>query len=267
LLTKIVSVIEALRFFLSKPESCKVIFFKVPSEVLVSYLEYNVFDQINESIKKAFSISNVDDEETQLSKVKDLAKLHWLIESINQEEVYNPIQLIKSSENKYFCHPGYTKVSVASYILNKPYIEGFYVWHTNLDPNPFILDYEHTEVTSAIDFYKKFRINKRSCILTATLTNLSQTVDSDVEFDVFDTAFYLKHYCSSKLIGYFNTLLTCYASLNKPFRVRVITYGDKTQWAKKIDLNYFKSILTNESRLILSNVVFEKKNGQWALVR
>lgn len=273
MLTKFFSYIEAQRFFLIKNKNCKVLFFKVPSEVLVSYLNYNIFDQIDTSIKKAYSITTTDSIDQQIYKIKDIAKLDWLVKSLKTNGVYNPVQLLKTSNEKYFCHPGFTKASVASYVLDMSYIEGFYVWHQEIDPEPFILDHWHKEITNGTDFYRKIKITKYSSILTANLTNSSKIIedrndDNDsTEINSLDILFYLKHYSDLSLTNFFHTALKCFKNQNKNFDAAFITYVDKVQWEKKIDLHYYKSILSNESKLVLGDITFIKENNKWTLRR
>ena len=136
------------RFFLKKKKH-KLIFFKVPSEVLFPSADHNIVKRVSHKIDDGLANNNPE-------AVRRLIKLGWLISELKFNGVKNPMQLICSGPSKYFCHPGTDRLLITCYIDPQPYIEGFYIWYPDIDPNPFILDYEHYEIKNPFTFISKF---------------------------------------------------------------------------------------------------------------
>lgn len=253
-ITRIVSnAYQLLKFFVIK-KHCKLIYFRVPTSVLFSYLDYNIINTVSDRIEFAatLDLNNIPkqfDEDMYLdsygtNQVKHLIKLGWLISELESNKIDNPVQLLKSND-KYFCHPGTDRLIVATYIRPIEYVEGFYIWYSDIDKDPFILDYDYHEITNPISFAKLFKYSKsfkfRSAILTDTL-------------DVSDGNGY----------AILHTAKTCFEKTTKNFECAFLSYNDKMQLDNMNKLTLSDVIsFPDRDTCIFSNVTFKKKNGRW----
>jgi hypothetical protein len=244
---------QLLKFFVTKKRG-KVIYFRVPTSVLLSYLDYNIINTVSNRIEFAstLDLNNIPkqfDEDMYLdsygtNQVKHLIKLGWLISELKTNKINNPMQLLKS-QYKYFCHPGTDRLIVATYIHPVEYIEGFYIWYSDIDKDPFILDYDYHEITNPVSFAKLFKYSKsfkfRSVMLTDTL-------------DVSD----------GNGCAILNTAKTCFAKTTKDFEYLFLTYSDKMQLDNMNKLTLADVIsFPDQDTCIFSNVTFKKINGRW----
>lgn len=230
-------------------KSCKVICFKVPTSVMLSYLDYDVVGQTSLIIEKARTLTS--EEKQNFDKIRLILKLGWLITDIKERGVVTPFHLINLGK-KYHCFQGTTRVLVTMYIRPTEYIEGYFLWYPEIDPAPFVLDYEHREITSPTEFVKMFKF--KSTMIT--YTRLSNSLDvSDVISDRRGglAQFSFAKDCFEKTVG----------SYNIPF----ITYDDREHWQSiknKIELTDI--IKFNGDECILSDVKFKKINDKWIAI-
>jgi energy-converting hydrogenase A subunit M len=234
------SLYELVKFFINK-KNCRLIFFQVPSNILTSYLDYDIIRTVSDRIENA-RIGNLDTEDKQ-----HLIKLGWLIENFKSTPMRNPVQLIMSGE-KYFCHPGTDRILVATYINPVQFINGFYLWYPELDPEPFILDYPHTEIKNIFSFLTKFRYST-----SFRFRSVLMTKDLDI---------------SDKPLGHaiFSKAKECFLNTKKDFSFSFLTYRDKMHKTsiKKEDIQ-LKDIIyfpTSETCLF-GGVGFKKINNLW----
>jgi hypothetical protein len=231
-----------LSFFLKK--NCEILYFKIPADVLIAYLDYDIIKTVDQRIKLAetLDLNRVPNSHEE----KKILKLGWLIKDIVNNGVKNPIQLIKSGE-KYFCHPGSDRILVTSYI-HPIEITGFYLWYRDLDKEPFILDYETVEIKNFLQFIKLFYKSKTLKFYSAKIHNSLDTSDSD---DL-----------ESKAV--FDTAKTCFQKSKNNFNYNFITYQDKMQWieTKKLKLNDVIMFI-NDTECVYGGVRFLKKNNYW----
>jgi hypothetical protein len=155
----------------------KIIHCKVPSVDLIQYIIdlQNPFKQVNDLIELAANL-DLDYVDSQLTKGKQLAydtewidnwqdvrqslKFGYLIQELKRNGQRNPMQLLASStKNKYAVHPGSVRLAVLIASLEVEYCELIYCWDQNIDPTPFIFNYDTTEITNARQFFRLFRDN------------------------------------------------------------------------------------------------------------
>ena len=246
---QVLNYFHAIRFFLMK-KSCKVIYFKVPTAVMVSYLDYDVVGRTSDLIESVRTLT--PEEKQDFEKTRLVLKLGWLIEDIMERGVITPFHLINSG-NKYHCFQGTIRLLVTSYIWPSEFMEGYYLWYPDIDPNPFILDYEHREITNPIEFVKMFKF--KSTVITYTkLSNDLDVSDSKSEKRGVSLAMFTHaKNCFEKTVGTYNV----------PF----ITGADQEHWyiiKELIDLDDIIEFRGDEC--ILSNVRFKKINNRWVVV-
>lgn len=245
---QVVNYFHAIRFFLVK-KNCKVIHFKVPTAVMVSYLDYDVVGRTSELIEKIRTLS--PEEKQDFEKTRLVLKLGWLIKDIMKRGVITPFHLINSG-SKYHCFQGTTRVLVTTYIQPSDFIEGYFLWYPEMDPNPFILDYEHREITSPIEFVKLFRFKQTSITYTRLSNDLDVTDGADDKRGGF-AQFRFAKACFEKTVGTYDV----------PF----ITGADREHWQVIKDLINIDDIIQFKGdECILSNVRFKKINERWVAV-
>jgi hypothetical protein len=228
MLKKFRSAYSVLKFFIFKKD-CKVVYFKLPSSILPAYLDYNLVEETSNTIK---------------ANDKSTAKLAWLIQDLKVNEFSNPIQLLQSGD-KYFCHPGTARILVNCYILNKPYVVGFYLWYPKHDIRPFILDYEYKIISNPFEFLMKFKFGKRLLISTKQLTDKD---DESLNHEN-NTTFKMVRNLLKKTLDNFD--------------VEFLTFYDGSQWdhiSGTTDL-----IFENENTCWLAGIKFNKINDLWVL--
>jgi hypothetical protein len=246
---------SAIRFYRNKG-NCRVVLFRVPSEIMFSYLDYDIVKTISDRIEDIANsdLVELDKEFVTLDKggerfykLRKILKICWLIEDIKNNGVKNPFQLLKNGDNKYFVHPGTDRIIVTTYITPNEYVEGFYLWYPDLDAHPFVLDYEHKFINSWFGFIRLFKYNETFRIRDITI---SDTLD-----------------VSDRLEGdaVFATAKNCFSNIKEKYRYQFITFFDKIQW-KKIEgkvrfQDYVKFI--SDKECFLSGVRFVKKDNLW----
>ena len=239
----ITSSLQAIKFFLKKKE-CKVLSFKVPSEIMFSYLDVDLVNRVHTRIEDG--INNTSEE-----NVRKLIKLGWLIDNIRTNGVKNPFQLLYTGNQKYFCHPGTDRILVTAYIDPQPYVEGFYIWYKDLDPHPFILDYS-TEIKNPFTLLFKFKMWDKLHLTESRMNKNISVTDNTLG----------SH-------PHFTTALNCFNNIGKPFDFPFLTFIDNVQW-KHIDNKLsLDSVLVQQdaNNLTLSGIKFTKLRGQWVATR
>jgi hypothetical protein len=215
---------ETIKFFIFK-KNAKVIYFSVPSEVLYAYLTYDVIETVSHKIN---------------SKDQYTAKLAWLINTLRHEEVDNPVQLLPWGP-KYHCHPGSDRILVTCYILPKKTISGFYIWYPDIDPTPFVLDYEHEEIKNPFKFLSKFKFNPYFYIKAEQL-KISQP--TKYATGIFKTT-----------VKYLSTVI------DKD--IYYLTFNDQSHWQKiNLDLNTVLEF-DKPDHCTFAGIGFTKNNNLW----
>lgn len=250
----ITNIIDTYKFFRKK--QCKVLFFKVPSSVMYSYIDYDMITYVSDEIDKAEILIN-DLENTDKftaesilfnHPLRKIFKLNWLINELGNNEIYNPIQLIKSGDSKYFCHPGTDRITVSTYINPTEFVSGFYLWYPDIDASPFILDYEYQEVTNPYIFLSKFKFNKSLRIGYCRLTK-------DLDLSVDNT-----------ILSGFSTAKKCFDKTIDVYDYQFLTFYDSSHWDGIIkDGVSLKDIITfkNATECDFSGIKFKKINDKW----
>lgn len=169
-----------------KSSRSKIIHCKIPSVDLIQYIVdlQNPFKQVNDLIELTANL-DLDYVDLQLKKGKQLAydtewidnwqdirqalKFGYLIQELKSNGQRTPMQLLASStRNKYAVHPGTTRLAVLIALLEVEYCELIYCWDQNIDPNPFIFDYDTTVITTASQFRELYK-DDNSLIFRETL--------------------------------------------------------------------------------------------------
>jgi hypothetical protein len=270
---RISSYLETIKFF-HKKKDCKVIHFKIPSELFYAYLDYDIISLVSDRIS---AIANLDlglidddiqkakgrsdyywsadnkyygsEQEQNYFKVKHILKLGWLITDLRQRGVQNPIQLINCGPNKYFCHPGTDRILITTYIEPTDFIQGFYLWYPNIDPNPFILDYEHYEITNPFDFVSMFKFSKSLAI---------KGVNISKDLDVSDKVV-------NKSNSQFASAKQCFDKTGKDYDFPFLSFSDKVHWdlIEQFQLLRHTISFQNEKECNLAGIKFTRVKGIW----
>lgn len=248
----------AVKSFYQTKGNCKVIFFNVPSEVLFAYLDYDVIKEVSNRIDQAkeLDLETIDrtlykqTDTLEFLRIRKILKLAWLIVHLKNNKVKNPVQLLKSGD-KYFCHPGTDRVLISTYLRPTNTVKGIYLWHPELDPTPFILDYEHKEITNYIKFLTLFSYNKTFKIKSGIMSDDLDVADKD---DV------------SISNAMFSTAKATFERTSKTFRVPFLTFHDNSQW-NDVEKLKFKDLINfkSDNECVFGNLTFVKINGVWIL--
>lgn len=169
-----------------KSSKSKIIHCRVPSVDLIQYIIdlQNPFKQVNDLIELAANI-DLNYVDLQLKKGKQLAydtdwidnwqdirqalKFGYLIQQLKSNGQRTPMQLLASStRNKYAVHPGSVRLAVLIASLEVEYCELIYCWDQDVDPTPFIFNYDTTVITTASQFRKLYK-DDNSLIFRETL--------------------------------------------------------------------------------------------------
>lgn len=245
-------------FFLNKRS--KIIIAEIPSEILIAHLDIDpikfVSDQIDiaknsnlDQIDKFASTDNFWEGQywpDKYSHLQYILKLGWLIKDIKETGASNPLQLLQSGNNKYIAHPGTARLLVLSYILPSDKVKIIYVWDTQLDPRPFILDYTYKEIRNPFIFLQQFKKNKNLLIKTTNLTE--NTICND-----------------STKYAYFSIAQKGLIKTHNTFCLDLISNIENSHWGTHIKHKvYFKDIITfYDNHCELGGVKFTKTNGLW----
>lgn len=234
---KLISYFETFKFFLTK-KNCKVLFFKVPSSVLYSYLDYDVVGRVSNIIDLSDTCP------------KHALKLEWLINSIRSEGINNPVQLIKSG-TKYICHPGTDKILVATYLLPVEYVTGFYIWYPELDDVPFMLDYTCYEISNPFKFIAKFKFSDSFYFKYVQMSN---NLDISDRIDLTDKN-------SRASLSQFSKAKSSFLKTTESFNVPFLSFIDRVQWENIGNSNPVIHISRTECQL--AGIPFKKINSIW----
>lgn len=241
-------------WFLFKKKAARVIFFKIPSSVLYSYLDLDIPQTITARLDTIYQQKLFDlDIDTMLNddryyhNIKRIAKISWIITSLNKNGLENPIQLLQSSSGKYFCHPGTDRAMVLTYIVPVEEICGFYIWYQDLDPEPFVLDYTHMEISNPFKFLQKFKYNKNFSFKSIVMHE---------KLDVSD-----------KINGnaIFSTAKGCFCKISNQFCKNFLTYYDSTQWKEISTVTNLAQLVNfkNTAECTIADVTFKKIDDHW----
>jgi hypothetical protein len=244
--------LTVINWFIFKSFNTKVVFFSVPSSVILTHSDYSIPETVDNRLKQLestnYSTLSTEQifEDSNNDNLKKLLKISWLIESLRKDGNINPVQLLMSADNKYFCHPGTDRLLVMSYIDPVETISGFYIWYQDLDPKPFILDYQHQIVNNPFTFISKFKFNKH-----LYFKQVKMEKDLDVSDKVNSNAM-------------FHTAKLCFDKVGKDYSVNFLSYYDSTQWSElKNNFDINKYIAVSKNKIELSNIKFKKVKGKW----
>lgn len=239
-------------WFVKKKNNTSVIFFEVPSSLLLSHLDLDVKKTVSIKIEeiKNCDFSNVDNdtlfEDDKYYHIKRVFKIAWLIKSLKENGNKNPIQLLQSENGKYFCHPGTDRSLILTYIDPVDTINGFYIWYHDLDPNPFLLDFNHEIIKNPFTFLSKFKFNKN-----LSFRKIKMNKFLDVSDKLNSNAMFL-------------TAKNCFEKIQKEYSVDFLSYYDNTQWKelrKEFTLDNYVKI--SEEEITLIDIKFKKLKGMW----
>lgn len=233
--------------FLIKKRNCKILYFKLQSDLLVSFLDVNFFQVASDKINLALN--------NDPQGIKKLIKLGWLIDDIRKRQVKNPLQLLYVGNGKYFCHPGTDRALATLYIDPVECVEGFYIWYPDIDPDPFILNYEHEEIKDPFTLMFKFKswngvafdeikLNKNINITD----NNNQTIKRNLKGSY----------------PHFSTALYCFKKTEKDFDFPFLTYIGMDHWTPVEEMQLSDVLdIEDEDTVFLSGIKFIKKNDVW----
>jgi hypothetical protein len=209
---------------------------------IAQYTDLSQYDNLMAEDDTFWSI----EEPSHINKsLRYLLKLGWLTNSIRNEGLANPIQLLQSKNNKYIAHPGTARAIVVSYLYPVKTIRCFYVWDKDIDPTPSFLYYPHRIIKSPLSFYKLF--DKRSKyfeIFTTTLTEKSTSND------------------------YLNFAVDALKIVEPHFNLAFLTVKEKYHWSEIRNQVFFKDIISfpDNNTCILGGVKFNKINNKWIII-
>jgi hypothetical protein len=94
--------------------------------------------------------------------VRQSLKFGYLINNIQKHGQQTPMQLLLTdTKNKYTIHPGTVRLSAIIAALNYDYSNIIYCWDEQLDPSPFLLDFNPIEITSKKQFLNLYNDNSQ----------------------------------------------------------------------------------------------------------
>ncbi len=239
-------------WFLFKKRNTSVIFFEIPSSLLLSYLDCDVKNTVSNRINdiKNLDLSNIDKDkifnDPDFESLKKLLKISWLISSLREKGNVNPVQFLQSENGKYFCHPGTDRVLVLTYIDPVETVTGFYIWYRDLDPTPFFLDFDHKIINNPFSFLTKFQFNG-----TLSFKKVIMNKSLDVSDKINSNAM-------------FSTSKNCFEKIQKDYCIEFLSYYDSAQW-KELDMNFDVDnyIKISKNEIILADIKFKKLNNVW----
>lgn len=244
-------------FYLLK--KCRVLYFSVPSELLLGFLKYDIIETISLKIETA----RTSDLDAVLSKdlhnideLKEILKIGWLIKSISSEGIKNPIQLLKRGD-LYFCHPGTNRILVSCYILPQNKINGVYLWYKDLDEDPFILSYSR-EIKNPLEFISLYTRGKYFRFACKTITKNLDVSD----ITAFDKKFVENPCRSGKAM--FQMVKKCFLeTIDHPEHLFIMGW-DSMHWEETKNMK-LKDVINfiDDTTCIYGNVLFRKLNNMW----
>ncbi len=166
---------KTLERYLKNDHRPKILHCRIPSSVLLAYLEDNIFESLSSILDSGINL-NLDYIDKHLEAGKELVKRYpfekeWLptdfytvrrllklglvTKELTTNGQLNPVQLIiGTTQGKYIIHPGVVRTIVMLGVLDFKEIDVMYVWDKCLDPDPFVLDYIVDEIETVEYFYK-----------------------------------------------------------------------------------------------------------------
>lgn len=232
--------------------------FKISSSLLYGILEYDVIQTFSNHLSIAHQVNllHIDSVKKQYNEnkwppewnsIRVLQKIIWLLDDITKSpKIDTPFQLIKSS-NGYICHPGAGRLLVGCYLSPIDYIEGFYVWNKDIDPDPLVE--LGKEVNTADEFINIFDFSKYFFKFKTYKAGSRTINNSNTTFDLF-----LKTYKEAKLTEP-STIISFYDN-HDPLR-----NDDRYNFKLSDRIKFIGS-----DRCIFNNLEFRKVNELWIKV-
>ncbi len=216
------------------------------SELISNIEQYNILE-LDEKLKNTDIKEWSDDAE----KLRLLIKLGYLINEIRNEGTLSLYQLIKG-KNKYFVHPGTTRILISTYLLPEKTIKGFYLWNEQFDDRPFIIDYHHKEIKNWFDLLtlSSFKYPSRFKYIMLTEKTDCNDVDS----------------LSIKSNRPFLFAQKQFSSILNQYEIPFLTFHNSTHWKNINKKILFSDVIKfiNDKECVLSGIKFKKyDNGLW----
>ena len=169
---------QTLRQYLKNNHRPKILHCRIPSSILLAYLEDNIFESLSSILDSGtnLNLEYIDScllsgeqlvhgyawfekqwlpTGTDFYTVRRLLKLGLVTKELKTNGQLNPVQLIMgTTQGKYIIHPGVVRTIVMLGVLDFEEIDIMYVWDKHLDPDPFVLDYIVNEIDTDEYFYK-----------------------------------------------------------------------------------------------------------------
>jgi hypothetical protein len=230
--------------------------FKISSNILYGILSYDIIQTFSNhlSVAQQVDLSHIDSIKDQyndntwpaeLNSIKVLQKIIWILDDITQSSrIDTPFQLIKAPDG-YMCHPGAGRLIVGCYLNPIDYIEGFYVWNKQVDPDPLVaLD---GEIKTADEFINLFNFDKYFFkFKTYKVSNRTTKVPTNITVNMF---------------------LKSYRLVKSKFSSTIITYYDNHDPLRDNDRYNFnlsdKIRFVDTDRCIFSGLEFRKVGNMW----
>jgi hypothetical protein len=244
-------------YFLARGRS-KIIEFDIPSAVLMENSAIDISEIVSYYITLAEHTDLSQYDELIMSGENDLfwtmsptrystelrtiLKLGWIINEIRTNGVNNSLQILQSSNGKYICHPGTSRLLVVTYICPQPTVKGFYIWNKELDPNPFILSYPHKELKNPIKILSLYK--KKSNQFKIRFFKITE---------------------KDKAQSYTKLAVTELLKFNKTFSLDFITMFDNGHWDNDIKgkLTFSQIISFDQGKCTFGGIPFVKHNNKW----
>ena len=257
---------KTLEQYLKNDHRPKILHCRIPSSVLLAYLEDNIFESLSRILDSGIDI-NLDyiDKHLKAGKelvqrypfekewlptdfytVRRLLKLGLVTKELKTNGQLNPIQLILgSTDGKYLVHPGVVRTLVMMGVLDFNEIDVMYVWDKHLDPDPFVLDYIVNEIDT-VEYFYKIHKHQEFGIFQQTITH-STTPDN--QYSELQVTALQKRLLGTKY--QYNFLCTM------------------DFWTKKVEQHViFKDVLEYQSKTqcTLYGYKFVKEHNYWKLI-
>lgn len=232
----------------------KLLYCEVPTELLLSRLDKNVFAEASDAIEAGYQydITEVDKKlknvhlcaVDQTGNLRTLLKMGYLTDELKSNGQKNPIQLILSSQPGFYkVHPGTVRIIVSSYILEYKTTKLIYCWNKDLEPDTFLLDYLVSVIDSPEEFFKLHPMSTE--VRCKKLTNTTKYVDPN------------------RFVNFYGLQLESLKTRYKDFNFNFLTTFDS--WKPSLESRVaFKDIVQYENdKCLLAGIEFKKVKDMW----
>lgn len=247
--------------FFNDPARSLVYKIKIPTDVLVGLLDYDVIKTFSNHLDSIQNIDlkdvssninkyNIDGWPSQLYSARILHKILWILKDLDEDiPVLTPFQFLKTHYG-YMVHPGTSKLLVTAYLNPIQYHQGFYVHSKQVDPDSILLDYKIGEIDDTEEFISQFDFQK--FFFKFRTVNVTPRIKLSSH-----------KYLPEKFYSYYQTF--------KDLNYKTITYYDNhnptddANWAdNRYNINLIDEIkFIDNTTCLFHNIEFKKFNSIW----